>query len=141
MKTSKNGINFIIKNEVCRLKAYQDIRGIWTIGYGWTGMVDNRFIGKDTTITINQAETFLELHLITIENCINSKVKVKLNQNQFDALVDFIYNTGIYAFTSSTLLKVLNEGDYNAAAVQFLAWNKPIQLLKRRESEKALFLS
>ena len=83
--------------------------------------------------------------LKTYENYVNKYVKVKLNQNQFDALVSFTFNCGGGALKSSTLLKKLNKGDYTGAANELLRWNKAngkilAGLTRRRQSEKALFL-
>ena len=64
-----------------------------------------------------------------------------LNQNQFDALVDFVFNVGVRAFETSTLLRRLNEGNYQGAADQFLVWNKPAMLIPRRQRPRARFLS
>ena len=140
MKTSIGGINIIKKHEGCKLEAYQDSVGVWTIGYGQTGFALGKKIQKGLKITQVQADFLLMHNIIPFENAINKLVKVKLKQNQFDALVDFVYNIGINAFSKSTLLKLLNQGKYKEAADQFLMWNKPKELIKRRQEEKALFL-
>lgn len=86
------------------------------------------------------------------EGAVNNYVKVSLTQNQFDALVSFTYNEGTYAFKGSTLLKKLNEKEYQFAADQFLVWNKITDphtgqkvtcdtLTKRRTAERHLFIS
>ena len=72
--------------------------------------------------------------------------RVKLNQNQFDALVSFTYNLGAGALGSSTLLGKLNRGDFEGAADEFPKWNKAggkvlNGLVKRRAAERSLFLS
>lgn len=146
MRVSENGINLIKQFEGCRLTAYQDSVGVWTIGYGWTQPVDGKPVGKGMTITQQKADDLLKQGVIQYENGINSLVKVQLNQNQFDALVDFAYNLGVNALKGSTLLKKLNAGDYAGAANEFTKWNKAggkelAGLTRRREAEKSLFLS
>lgn len=146
MRASENGINLIKQFEGCRLTAYQDSVGVWTIGYGWTQPVDGKPVGKGMTITQQKADDLLKQGVIQYENGVNSLVKVQLNQNQFDALVDFAYNLGVNALKGSTLLKKLNAGDYAGAANEFTKWNKAggkelAGLTRRREAEKSLFLS
>jgi GH24 family phage-related lysozyme (muramidase) len=75
------------------------------------------------------------------EDCINKYVTVPLTQNQFDALVSFVFNIGVNAFRRSTLFKILNTGDYEEAANCFDMWHKPPEIIGRRNSEKAQFLS
>lgn len=146
MRASENGINLIKQFEGCRLTAYQDSVGVWTIGYGWTQPVDGKPVGKGMTITQQKADDLLKQGVVQYENGVNSLVKVQLNQNQFDALVDFAYNLGVNALKGSTLLKKLNTGDYAGAANEFTKWNKAggkelAGLTRRREAEKSLFLS
>lgn len=146
MRASENGINLIKKFEGCRLTAYQDSVGVWTIGYGWTQPVDGKPVGKGMTITQQKADDLLKQGVIQYENGVNSLVKVQLNQNQFDALVDFAYNLGVNALKGSTLLRKINTGDYAGAANEFTKWNKAggkelVGLTRRREAEKSLFLS
>ncbi|MBW2956142.1 MULTISPECIES: lysozyme [Hafnia] len=146
MRVSENGINLIKQFEGCRLTAYQDSVGVWTIGYGWTQPVDGKPVGKGMTITQQKADDLLKQGVIQYENGVNSLVKVQLNQNQFDALVDFAYNLGVNALKGSTLLRKINTGDYAGAANEFTKWNKAggkelVGLTRRREAEKSLFLS
>mgnify|MGYP003181646662 CR=1 FL=1 len=146
MRASENGINLIKQFEGCRLTAYQDSVGVWTIGYGWTQPVDGKPVGKGMTITQQKADDLLKQGVIQYENGVNSLVKVQLNQNQFDALVDFAYNLGVNALKGSTLLRKINTGDYAGAANEFTKWNKAggkelVGLTRRREAEKSLFLS
>ncbi|WP_279204570.1 lysozyme [Obesumbacterium proteus] len=146
MRASENGIRLIKQFEGCRLTAYQDSVGVWTIGYGWTQPVDGKPVGEGVTITQQKANQLLTEGVAQFEKGVNSLVTVSLNQNQFDALVDFVYNLGVNALKGSTLLKKLNAGDYAGAANEFTKWNKAggkelAGLTRRREAEKSLFLS
>lgn len=135
----------IKEHEGLRLVAYLDSVGVWTIGYGDTGPD----VVKGLTITKEQAEERLRKRLVEFEGYVNRYVKVKLTQNQFDALVSLVYNIGPTNFNSSTLLLKLNAGDYVGAADQFLVWNKGRVngklvvikgLVNRRRKERELFL-
>ncbi|MEZ7766226.1 lysozyme [Haemophilus parahaemolyticus] len=144
-RISTQGLDEIKKSEALSLKAYQDTGGVWTIGYGHTGKVGGVPVGSGMTITKDQAEKLLQNDVSIFENAIKKGVKVPLTQNQYDALVNFSYNIGDGAFLKSTLLRRLNQGDYQAAADQMLRWNKDngevIQgLTNRRERERAMFL-
>ncbi|MCE9874106.1 MULTISPECIES: lysozyme [Hafnia] len=146
MRASENGINLIKQFEGCRLTAYQDSVGVWTIGYGWTQPVDGKPVGKGMTITQQKADDLLKQGVVQYEAGVHGLVTVQLNQNQYDALVDFAYNLGVNALKGSTLLKKLNTGDYAGAANEFTKWNKAggkelAGLTRRREAEKSLFLS
>lgn len=101
-------VDAIKEHEGLRLVAYLDSVGVWTIGYGDTGPD----VVKGLTITKGQAEERLRKRLVEFEGYVNRAVKVKLTQNQFDALVSLVYNIGPTNFNSSTLLRKLNAGDY-----------------------------
>ncbi|WP_379933102.1 lysozyme [Enterobacter sichuanensis] len=146
MQTSDKGIALIKEFEGCKLTAYQDSVGVWTIGYGWTQPVDGKPIRAGMTIKQETAERLLKTGLISYESDVSRLVKVGLTQGQFDALVSFTYNLGARSLSTSTLLRKLNSGDYAAAADEFLRWNKAggkvlNGLTRRREAERALFLS
>lgn len=138
---SKNCIDLVKRCEGCKLTAYQDSVGVWTIGYGrTTGVI------KGQVITQKQADDYLLQELGEFCKAVLSLVKVPVNQNQLDALVCFTYNVGVGNFKSSTMLKLINAGDLLAAADQFPRWNKAggkvlAGLTKRRELEKQLFIS
>lgn len=152
MKTSINGINQIETLEELRLKAYLDPLGIPTIGYGHTG--PDVHLGQ--VITKLQAEQLLQKDLAVAEGWVNAAVKVPLNQNQFDALVSIVFNVGhgsskkdgIIQLTNgkpSSLLRLLNLGNYALAADEFSKWvygggQKLPGLVTRRAMERALFL-
>ena len=139
MKLGERGTEILKYFEGCKLTAYQDSVGVWTIGYGHTkGVYDGM------TITQDQAEQMLLSELEEYEGYIENMVTVPLTQNQFDALVVWIYNLGPTNFKNSTLLKELNAGNYNAAGQEITRWNKAggkvlAGLVKRREAEAELF--
>ncbi|MDW2646658.1 lysozyme [Citrobacter sp. HN-141] len=146
MQTSDKGISLIKQFEGCKLTAYQDSVGVWTIGYGWTQPVDGKPIRAGMTIKQETAERLLKTGLVSYESDVSRLVKVGLTQAQFDALVSFTYNLGGRSLSTSTLLRRLNAGDYAGAADEFLRWNKAggkvlNGLTRRREAERALFLS
>ena len=139
MKLGERGTEILKYFEGCKLTAYQDSVGVWTIGYGHTkGVYDGM------TITQDQAEQMLLSELEEYEGYIENMVTVPLTQNQFDALVVWVYNLGPTNFKNSTLLKELNAGNYNAAGQEITRWNKAggkvlAGLVKRREAEAELF--
>lgn len=137
---SKNGLNLTEGFESCRLVAYQDIKGIWTIGWGHTGPQ----VVKGLTCTPLRATQWLLSDLQWAEDTVNNYVCINLNQNEFDALVDFVFNCGAEAFEESTLLKLLNQNELSEAAAQFDNWDHAsgkvvAGLLRRREEETQLF--
>ena len=139
MKLGERGTEILKYFEGCKLTAYQDSVGVWTIGYGHTKGVYNGM-----TITQEEAEQMLLTELEEYEGYIEDMVTVPLTQNQFDALVVWIYNLGPTNFKNSTLLKELNAGNYNAAGQEITRWNKAggkvlAGLVKRREAEAELF--
>lgn len=141
MKVSNNGINLIKRFEGLELKAYKDSVGILTIGYGHTHAVK-----AGDVITGEQADAFLREDLQVAELTINTNVKVKLNQGQFDALASFVFNLGSGNFVKSTLIKKLNAGDYAGAVDEFGKWvnaggKKLPGLVKRRAAEREVFLT
>lgn len=142
---SDSGVDFIATFESLRLAAYLCPANVWTIGWGTTVYPNGIKVKKGDTCTVEQAKTYKAHDLRRFEKCVNSAVKVSINQNQFDALVSLAYNIGEKAFSSSTLVKKLNVGDYQGAANQFSVWNKSKGkvlngLTNRRAAERTLFL-
>ena len=136
---SAEGMALIKKFEGCKLKAYLDAVNVPTIAYGRTKKVK-----MGDTCTQEQAEAWIEEEMQEYEGYINDMVKVELSQFQFDALVAWVYNLGPTNLKNSTLLKVLNEGDYNGVPAQIKRWNKAggsvlDGLTRRREAEALLF--
>lgn len=145
MKVDAAGVQLISDFEDLRLTAYDDGVGVWTIGWGTTVYPSGKKIKKGDKITLDQAKQYKAYDLARFEKAVNDAVKVPLNQNQFNALVSLAYNIGEAAFTSSTLVKRLNDSNYKAAADQFLVWvnagGKRMQgLVNRRNKERELFL-
>lgn len=144
MQISNKGRDFIKGFEKLELKAYPD-PGTggkpWTIGWGHT----KRVVPGDQ-ITQEQAEKFLAEDLAAFEFAVNSAIKRKMTQNQFDAMVSLAFNIGGVAFTGSTLVAKFNAGDIQGAADQFPRWKnangKEMKgLVRRRAAERELFLS
>ncbi|NUB13694.1 glycoside hydrolase family protein [Azospirillum brasilense] len=125
------------------LSAYLCPAGVPTIGYGHTAGVR---MGQ--TITSLQAEVFLRADMAEAAAAVDRLVTVPLTDRQCGALASFVFNLGAGALGSSTLLRLLNQGDYEGAAGEFAKWvyatvnGKKVQLpglKKRRAAEKALF--
>jgi lysozyme len=144
MKTGKEGKNLIKMYEGFRAFAYLCPAGVMTIGFGTT-KINGKPILENQKVTIDEANVLLEQDLKRFEDSVNNLVKVSLSQNQFDALVSFVYNLGAENFKKSTLLKKINVGEFSEAADEFLKWNKAKGkvlpgLTRRREAERLLFL-
>lgn len=136
MKTSDKGIEFIKRHEALRLNAYLDSAGVPTIGYGHT-----LGVRMSDTITKSQAEQLLRGDLITAESEIN-KHNLNINQNQFDALVSFVFNLGVGNFARSTLLrKIKSNANDPTIRKEFERWvyagGKVLNGLVRRRREEA----
>jgi lysozyme len=132
---------FIAGFEGCRLRAYQDQAEVWTIGYGCTG----GGITRDTEWTQGKADAELERRVSRTRHVLEAMVEVPLTESQFTALCSLAYNIGLDAFEHSTLRRLLNEGNLQAAADQFPKWNRvhgwvSQGLTNRRHAERALFL-
>lgn len=143
-KTGESGKNLIKEFEGFRATAYICPAGVVTIGYGTTQILGTP-VQLGTQITTHEAERFLEEDLKKFETAVNKNVSVELTQNQFDAVVSFVYNVGIGNFIKSTLLKKLNAAKFAEAANEFLKWNKANKkvlagLTRRRAAERELFL-
>jgi lysozyme len=139
MKTSAKGLALIKEFEGFRAAAYLCPAGVWTIGWGHT-----RGVTEHDRVTEEMATDMLIEDLAWCEAAVKQYVTVPLNQNQFDALVSFTFNLGQGALAQSTLLRLLNSGEYTAAALQFGRWVKAGTqtlpgLVRRREAERALF--
>lgn len=140
MRFSDRGQALLKDLEGFKADVYEDVAGIKTIGYGTV-------VHADTPLHVDEVKaTELMLQaVVPTEHAIDTLVLVPLNQNQYDALIIFVYNIGIHAFAQSTMLKRLNANDYTSAADWFGKWcyagGKIVSgLYKRRMREKALFM-
>lgn len=143
---SENGLSMIASFESFEPKAYYCPAGVLTIGYGHTGTnAQGQELQEGDTVNHEQAMRLLYEDVLWAEDAVNEQ-RLHLTQNQFDALVSFVFNVGATAFAHSTLLKNLKAGDFDEAADEFLRWNKAggkvlRGLTARREAERDLFLS
>ena len=136
---SANGLKLTEEFESLSLNAYQDGTGVWTNGDGNTHNVT-----PGSTITAAQATSDLAATVEGAAYVVNTVVTTPLNQNQFDALVDFVFNLGSGNFQSSTLLRKLNNNDFVGASQEFPKWNHAggvvvDGLTRRRLAEQVLF--
>lgn len=130
---------FIGTFEGCRLEAYRDVIGVWTIGYGHTLNVN-----EGDAITQDEADLLLSRDVASFAAIVDHQVQVPINANQRDALTSLCYNIGSNAFQRSTLLALLNNSDYAGAAHEFTRWchaggAEVPGLLHRRIVEQELF--
>jgi lysozyme len=147
MKASKNCIELIKNYEGFSAKPYLCPAKVPTIGYGSTRYADGRKVTmNDPQIGEKQAVEIMQETLKSYERDVIRYVKVAINQNQFDALVDFAYNVGSKNLLKSTLLRKLNAMDWLGASMEFGKWvyadgKKLKGLVARREAERVLFAS
>lgn len=136
------GIDLIREAEGMRLVAYRCPAGILTIGVGHTG----KDVHEGQTITEEQAVALLHHDLAWAEQAVVNEIRVPLTDNQFSALVSFVFNVGVGAFAKSTLRKKLNAGDYGAVPDELCKWTRSggkvlPGLITRRQAEAKLFIS
>lgn len=144
---SDQGLALIQSFEGCRLTAYQDIVGVWTIGWG-TIRINGAAVHAGMTITQEQADTFLREEANAKCAALQALLTVPQSQSQIDALTSFCYNLGVGAFQSSSLRKDINAGR-PVVEKRFTDWNKvrqngvlvPVEgLTRRRKAEYALYM-
>jgi len=142
-KLTEEVVNMIKNLESCRLQVYKDIAGLNTVGYGHrTDMAVGQVITQDT------ADSFLHYDLVSAATLVNHYIHVPLSDNQFGALISLVFNVGVHPL-ERTLGEILNNGNYLAAADQFLRWDHAVVdgqtvevpgLKDRRQIERSLFL-
>jgi len=137
---SARGRALIKQFEGFRADAYQDVVGVWTIGYGFT-----RGVQPGQRMTLQQAEARLITELLGYEQAVLGGCALEPNQNQLDAMCSLAWNIGIAGFLRSTVLKCHNRADFQSASRAFGLWNKAggrewAGLTRRRAAEAALYL-
>lgn len=163
MRISESGLELIKHFEAAagpQLRAYRDSGGVLTIGYGHTGPD----VYEGMTITRDEAEALLRSDVKRAEQVVEAAVQVPLTIGEFDALVSFVFNVGpgrragtkgpgdpgksgfvrLANGQPSTLLRKLNDSDYDGAAEEFMKWTKQGEhilsgLIARRAAERARF--
>ena len=146
MKLNPAGLDLIKKYEGFRSRAYRDAVGIWTIGYGHTSMAGPPHVLPFLKISHQQGEQILARDVERFARKIRPLIRVKLNDNQFSALVSFAYNVGIGGFRRSSVLKRINAGQFDAVPHRLSLWVKAggrtlKGLVRRRAAEGELFLT
>lgn len=154
MQMSEHGLELLKQWEGSKNKLYYDSAGLPTIGVGHLLTKSELSSGKiiingvpvkyDGGLSDQQVLDLLSQDVNPAAQVVTNKVTVGLNQNQFDALTSFTFNVGGAAFTGSTLLKLLNQGQYDEVPGQLRRWNKAggkvVQgLINRRENEIKLW--
>lgn len=154
MKISSTGLLLIKQFEGLYLKAYRDIAGIWTIGYGTIRYPNGLLVKSGDICTEQQAENWLEFEVLEKSSGLNAVLKaanLKLNQNEYDALCSFVYNLGIgKCYNGTTMGDAIHSKNKTLIADAFLVYCKYRKLgikltskglLNRRKKERELFLS
>ena len=141
MIINKKGVDLIKEFEGCKLHAYQDQRGRWTIGYGWA-----RNVNPGDIWTQDKADRYLAEALDDYNRAISSYLgTAPTTSNQFSAMVSLAYNIGIGNFLNSSVLRNHKLKQYDKAADSFLLWDKVNAkfnkgLHRRRVAERALYV-
>ena len=140
MHVSPRGRALIKQFEGFRSDAYQDVVGVWTVGFGFT-----RGVTPGQHMTLAQAEARLITELLGYEQAVLNGCTLEPNQNQLDAMCSLAWNIGIAGFLRSTVLKCHNRADFQSASRAFGLWNKAggrewAGLTRRRAAEAALYL-
>ena len=141
MQMSEAGLELIKRSEGFRAQTYKDEDGFSTVGYGHKLLQGESF---PKGVSVAEASALLAQDVKSAEQAVARLVKVALTQGQFDALVDFVYNLGAARLESSTLLRELNAGCYDAAREQLVRWDcadghQVAWLKARREAESSLW--
>lgn len=145
MTITEEGKLLIKEYEKCKLTSYLCPAKKWTIGWGNTFYESGEPVRSGQTITQERADRLFNNILLRFQTEVRQVLKVELNENQFSALLSFTWNVGTGNLRSSTLLKLINQGDFDKASGQFERWvysgkKKLKGLERRRESERQLFV-
>ena len=142
MKMTDQGRKLLMDREGCRLTAYKDSVGVWTIGVGHTSGAGPPHVKAGMTISQAKANTIFADDVAEFEDGVAALLDGKsVEPHQFDAYVSLAFNIGLGAFASSTTLRQFLEGAHDKAAEAILMWNKPPEIKSRRRGEPQQFLN
>ena len=143
MKLDESGYSELHKREGLRTKPYLDTKGVPTISLGVTYYPNGRKVTmKDRILTLSEANELGKITADRFSNQVNSLVKSKVNQNQFNALVSIAYNIGINGFKTSTFLKLVNKNPNDPKIKDaIMLWTKNKELIGRRKSEVSQYFT
>jgi lysozyme len=144
MELNAAGIKLIQDFEGLMLEAYRCSAGVLTIGYGHTSAAGEPFVTADMKITQAEADAIFRRDVQKYCDGVREALLVRVNDNQFSAMVSLCYNIGVVAFANSSVLRFANEGRLEEAAASFALWNKAAGqvlrgLVRRRAAEAELF--
>jgi lysozyme len=142
MKMTERGRRLLIEREGCKLTAYKDSAGVWTIGVGHTSAAGPPQVKPGKVITQAQAEAIFAADVSEFEDGVSALLGDQpIEPHQFDAYVSLAYNIGLGAFASSTTLRHFLAARHADAAQAILLWNKPPEIRARRRGEHQQFLN
>lgn len=144
MEVTEQGLRLIRDFEGCRERAYRDAVGVWTIGFGHTSAAGEPHVTPGMTITRAEAEAILARDVAMFAHGVRRLLTRQISAEQFSALVSFAYNVGLGACATSSVLKAVNAGDFDAVPRRLSLWVKAggktlPGLVRRRAAEAALF--
>ncbi len=144
MELCEDGLDLIKAQEGFRARAYRDATGVWTIGYGHTSMAGPPHVTPRMEISARQGEDIFHRDVTRFAEGVRKSLERDLTDRQFTALVSFAYNVGLANFRGSSVLRAVNDGDFEAVPRRLSLWVKAggrtlPGLIKRRAAEAALF--
>jgi lysozyme len=140
MNISDAGIATLREREGCKLEAYQDSVGCWTIGVGHTAAAGPPEPCAGMVITQEEADLLFDEDLDEYEECVRDTITEPMTQAQFDAFVSICFNIGQSAFAGASFVLLFNTDDIPACADAILWWDKPPEIIPRRQGEYVQFL-
>jgi lysozyme len=139
MEISDAGVAVLRDREGCRLEAYLDSVGVWTIGVGHTAAAGDPIPCAGMCITQEQADALFDEDLDAYEQCVDAVIVASMLQHQYDAFVSICFNIGQGAFTDASFVELFNAGDVDGCADAILWWDKPPEIIPRRQGEHVQF--
>lgn len=147
MKASKKCLEMLAHHEGVRTKPYRDCVGLWTVGVGHL-IGDGKTLPPEwnKTFTLEEVYAILAKDVERFERAVSRLITHPLTQNEYDALISFVFNLGAGCLQRSSLRQKLNRGDKEGAIESWLKYNKAGgKIIKgldtRRKDEVALFRS